>query len=759
MRRSGLAALAALALAACASPGATPSGSVLDGDVRFAAVAPDAADHVAARLAGAALVTRGDDRMEVDRALESLVKIERILEASGEADTGLVPVARDLRNATLDDPDAYLEATGRLLESDDVDPAMRARLERFQQDDPLALANARVRDAWILDFGRAFNTLVEPVGKSIMNTAMVPYHLAQSVLTYAIQVYLAEPLGLQRRQALKHWKDYLKLHPEGDEAGEVALRVQRAQARWNRTQRDRMMKVAEQALDADAPRIAAIYSDRALRYTPEDSEAAQLRDLAEGRVTAERLREQRSVSAPTGPADQVVAAEGADLARALLDPSDPSRDAAGAARALLEADPGGPLADEALFSLAVLEGEAGHETLMWEGLEELEGRDSNMARHAAALVDDQHQNPYGAYRAARTQDRWNKTRWVLFGPWANGVPRRGLPLPVEWALGLPRLVQTVGAAPLRVIQLPWTPPFPSALASALYARRYLKRYPDGEYTDDVREWLIDFESDRENKFTALALMEASPDADPEEIAELREEAAEAALEMARREKRRDARASFYRRIAREFQDTAAGFRAGQLARAEVEHATPQEIRITRGFLLENPDVAGPAGLAIQPRMFDDDAANSELHDEGVALLGGSVIEISVVSESGDKDDPPTRLREKLSEEHLARLVSRLEEASFRNSLVDPDDALEANAKRDRYFEKVRLGVADDIDPRPAAGAQYTYRGMRERYGVVRSRESILPFDVVISGSLDDMTLGAFPRIRPPRETPDAILYK
>jgi hypothetical protein len=49
--------------------------------------------------------------------------------------------------------------------------------------------------------------------------------------------------------------------------------------------------------------------------------------------------------------------------------------------------------------------------------------------------------------------------------------------------------------------------------------------------------------------------------------------------------------------------------------------------------------------------------------------------------------------------------------------------------------------------------------VREKYGLVRSRESILPVDIVISGSLPDLGLGAFPRLRTPKETPDAMLYR
>ena len=43
--------------------------------------------------------------------------------------------------------------------------------------------------------------------------------------------------------------------------------------------------------------------------------------------------------------------------------------------------------------------------------------------------------------------------------------------------------------------------------------------------------------------------------------------------------------------------------------------------------------------------------------------------------------------------------------------------------------------------------------------MVRSRPSILPFDLVLRGSLEDFSLGAFPRLRKPLLTPDAFLYK
>ena len=183
------------------------------------------------------------------------------------------------------------------------------------------------------------------------------------------------------------------------------------------------------------------------------------------------------------------------------------------------------------------------------------------------------------------------------------------------------------------------------------------------------------------------------------------------------------------------------------------------MQLSRGFLLENPEVAGPSGLDLSPALLDDDPRNGELHPDGVTLVGGRELSVAVLAESGDEDDPPRRLAAQLSEPDLAKLVARLEETSFRNSLLDSDDALQPNAQRDVVFERARLGLADDVDERPEAEARYAYRGMRERYGMVRSRESLIPVELVVQGSLSDLMLGAFPRLRPPKTTPDAVLYR
>jgi hypothetical protein len=433
----------------------------------------------------------------------------------------------------------------------------------------------------------------------------------------------------------------------------------------------------------------------------------------------------------------------------------------GAARALLAADPKGPLADEARFALALARGENGGEDSMWRALSKAGDRDvkkSNMARHASALVKSPDQNPHRAYHQAKSRDRWRNARWVMLGTWYRGGPDRGIPKPIEWLIGAPSVARSLMGMPVRLIQLPWKAPS-TGRTVRVYAKQYLSRFPDGEHEEEMRDWLQAFDERHGNWIGALAIAEGRDDLSPSERKELREKAAQQALDMAAREERRDLRNTMLKHVAREFSDTVAGVAAGHRARDEVEQASEQRIRVTRGFLLENPEVVGPRGFALTPGLLDENLSNGELHPEGIAFLGMNLIEINLVDEGGDEDDPPKRVKRKLSPERMARVVSQLEETAIENALTDVDDVQGADAQRDVYFERVRLGLADDVDPRAGAASHYVYRGLRERYGVVRRREPILPFDLVIKGSFTDLSIGAFPRIRQPRETPDAFLYK
>ncbi len=747
--RAGLALALGLAALGCAGNGVVPWLSPMEELPRFALYMPDSGDRVLHDAAAASLLSDAE-------ALESVEAAARALDAerydAGEPPTGLLPYVLEARNATLPDAPSRRRAAAEMLRRDDLPPETRARMEIEVEDDPLRLARSRVRDARRARFARIFNALVEPVGRSLSNFAMLPMRVAQALVNLAIQEYKAPDLSTAERQALDHWKDFIERNPDSSEALALLPRVEKTQRRWYRMMRDASLGKARKALRAGRPSLALSRARQALSYAPEDEDVLGLAERARRRVELRRRDRERSLQVDPAAVSPDAALRG--LAVALLLPGG---DLEGAAAALEARDPEGRRRDEIAFARALALAERGEETDMWEALEEVEDdRRSNMARHARQLRIDPQTNPYGAYKRARASMRNDRLRWLLLGPLARGPRSLDLPRPVEWLATLPSLPKVVYGLPNRLLRFPLMKS--QRKSAGVFARQYLERAPSGDFSGEVRDWLTGYEEARGNFVGALRVAEGAG-GDPEELEKLRERAARQAYDAAVRETRFDSRVGLLNNVAKSFPGTDYATRAGKQVRREVEEATPQQIRISRGFLDENPRLMGPEGLALRPEVLDGDDDNGELHPDGVRILSGEWLEFAYVAEDGNDRDEPEWRRAHVSKERMARLVALLEDSAIRNSLLDKDFQLRPDADRDLFFERARLGVADKPHPSAAARSTFAFEGMRETYGLVRSRESILPVEIVLQGSLQDFGLGAFPRIRMPKETPDAFLFR
>ena len=745
VRAAALAALlAALALGCQSAP--TPVGSAIEPLPLESAYVPDDLDRTLRDLAEALLA---DDAAAADRAVGHLAALDLEREHVGMPTSGTVPYALDARHALVEDPIARRRLTELLLTRDDVPPSLRSRLEAEVADDPLRLADQRLADARTRRIGRAFNRIAGAAGRSFTDTTMMALRITTAILDVAVAEHMEDPLPLEERQALRLRKQYIELHPESPDALALLHEVQKAQQRWYDTQRDRSLQAGRLALEDGDPARAELLAERALRYRPDDDDALELQESAREELAEDRTNLARSLTAPR---TLTPVAHEADALRELWEP-ETAADAAILARATGEE----ALRDEAAFVYAFADREAGIEARRWERLDELEDEtDTNMARHARAIYRSPDQNPLRMWRKARMRDFTDRAKWVAFGPLHRGPRERYLPTPVEWLLEIPTVLPVIAGLPNRLLRVPFLSR--TRRSPGVFARRYLERHPHGEHAEEVREWLQDFEEDRGNHVAALAVAEERADAGPEDVAELREKAAEQALEYALQEPDLATRAALLRQVGVRFEGTAAGQEAAYELREVVSDASPQYIRISRGFLEENPEVAGPTALALRPELMDGDPGNAELHPEGIALLGGGVLELSYLDEDANPRNDPVLRRQRISDERTARVVAVLEEASLRNARTDSDYPVEYDADRDLFFERARLGL---VQPHPsrAARSSYEFRGMRERYGLVRSREPILPVDLVVQGSFDDMSLGAFPRIRMPKQTPDAFLYR
>lgn len=749
-RQIACALLAAATLACGGGGGGIPKRAPLDPEQRRAAYLPDDTDRAVHDVAAAAL---SPEPTSARAQLAAFDATERLRDATGDAPSGLTGYAQHVVDATSDDVIAYRRATSRLLDQRDVDPALRRQLEAEVADDPLLLAQQRINDGRRIRVARAVNAVAEAMGRSVLTFVLAPVRVAQAVVKLAVAEYLDDPISLQERQALVHWKQYVDAHPETPEAHKLVAKIESMNEKWFETKQRRSRRAAEQALEHDQDQLALLLAEKSLRYAPDDSRTRKLRDEAEERIERSEAERAPGLEATSGPLPDLLDPNARGVMIAMLLPD---ADIVAASDALLAADPEGPVANAARFARA----NALEESAMWYSLSELAGDDPEthpMARHARALVESPAQNPWQAFEAAQGSDTRKTAAGLALGPLATGPRDRDLPRSIEWLLEAPTLVPVLGGIPWRVVQTAMAPP--ETKGPAVAADLYLKRYPGGDHARDLRQWLIEQQRDRKHYVRAHSLAAEDPGFDAAQLAEMAEEAAKQSIEMADKQKRRDTRLSILQAAAERYPGTPSGEHASQLVRETIADASEQRVRISRGFLVENPVIAGPEGLGLRSELMDDDVHNAELHPLGVTLRGGRVVEIALVAESGDEKDEPLKVHQNISRARLSRLVSLLEETTLRNALLDPLAEQPSDSRRDHFFERARLGVAENPDVRATAESTFVFVGVREKYTMVRSRESILPVEIVISGSLPDLGLGAFPRVRMPKETPDAVLYK
>jgi len=732
---------------------------------------PAESDLAAARLARAALIaapsyetTEGDTPIVAAAVESALQNLMQSVEAPQAA--RLIPIAIDLRNATLDDPIAHRDASRKLRKRRGLDPRLESRLDQTIADDPLRLANRRQFDGWHRLWARSFNAVSEPLGNSLITGfVLAPFQLANSIIHYFADFSNTEPLSPTGRQALVLRQNFLAKHPDTEWTEKLEKKVARNSLRLEKTLAQRRARLAGHLLDSDRPDLAAYQAGvaldildlhpkahRRLRRRAQSTERkarAQLDEIDRNETAA-----LQASPAPTGHRDLEFR-----LSAALLSGSIAFDALEAPIAAYLEAGGG---ADKIEFVRAIAQRENGFEAEARTRLARLAARRDDlscMARHARALLEDEWQNPYPAFERLRRQATRDELAWRLAGEWVNRPRYPNLPGPVGYLVDAPTIAMTIILAPLRAFISPWNggPDFKRAAVLAGY--RYLQRFPDGIEQSEVLDWLYEYETDRERFGRALRLADLIPDFDPEERDELVEKTAEARRASVDRLDRRDQRSSLLKGVAREFPDSEPGHAAGLQAREEAEDSSAQHIRITRSFLLENPTVAGPNGLGLNPRLLNDDPADGELHPEGVVLRGGRTLEIRLIAEGADDDDPPESRLRRVGKQRLMQVAARLNEAVHRNSLIDHDARQELDARRDVYLERAGHGLTEDADLRPAAESSFVYQSLRERYGLVRGRDSILPFDLVFRASLADFGLGAFPRWRSPPQTPDVFLYR
>jgi hypothetical protein len=703
---------------------------------------PDRGERMVADLAGLALADRDALASEL---LPRIHQYDHALRLAGEAETGLWDDAVDLIEAGGDES-SYTAYAERTLARGDPDPALRRQLQLYVDSRPLNVARKRLHEDRMLKAGVVANRLVAPLSRLALGGSLNPIYAIRSALASLLRLHSFPEATAHERQALRAYRDFLERHPESPEAEWVLDEVAHYQRKRAKQLHEKAMAVAERAFEAGRPEMALPHLERAERALPGREDTRELHRRATAASVQRRVWVRQSFR--SGAARPVSADARALGAALLIEPME--RVAALASRT----DPESTVADdERAFIEALSMRVQGDERAFFAALAKMAERDprtSAMARHANHVVHDRRQNPYAHYRSARARERQRTLSWLLLGRYARGIPERDLPRPAEWVLALPGIATTLLTTPIRLLQYP-TARMRFGRDVVQAAESYLVRYPDGAHAEKLHRELEGRYAQRSQWSRALAHHEARSDSGPEQISEYRERSAERALEAASVGRRLDSRISIYRSVAVEYPDTDAGKRAASELDELLRETTPQEIRISREFLEEHPGLWQPGALGLRPELMDGEEENGELADEGVTLLGRRYVRIAL------SDADPVVVE--LSGESFARLIAALDEASYRRLRVDERELPEPDPARDLFFERARLGLLDEADLRPAASSAAVFEGSREKHGLARRRDSILPVEVVLQGDLEDFGFAAVPRLKLPPQPPDAFLYR
>jgi hypothetical protein len=500
--------------------------------------------------------------------------------------------------------------------------------------------------------------------------------------------------------------------------------------------------------------VTEILADRALRQTPDSAEAKALLARAHAGLADDAARERANLAVrELVPASLPPGLETRYLALARATAAAPLEQVARDARSFQDAGAPAELAPE-LRLLAVFAPAAQRdEDATAKALAEVPkpwGAADTASRQAGALLADP-ANAWAHYQSAESADDRARWKWLALGHFANGFTRRDLWRPLEVLLDVPGLAMTIGTFPLRIVQYPSARPhFGGGVLVA--GERYLARHPDGVHAEEVHGGLQSLYEQRGMMSAALRHAEARQQPDPKVIASDRALLAEGLVAAADKQTRIDMKLAYLGSVLRELGDTPAAKDAKTKYLALRADASPQRIRLTHDFLVEHPKLWGAGALGIAPELLDGKAANGEIAERGVTLLGKNVIQLEL---EGRKKPVEARV----PPDDFAHFAALLEETSRASLASDERERAVPDAARDAFLASSRLGLVDSADPRGSARSEAVYESTHEKYGYVHARDSILPIDLVFSGDIDTLELSAFPRIRLPEPSPDALLYE
>ena len=581
---------------------------------------PDEVDKRARELLIDALI----NEKSLSQHLEFFQAEDARMKKTRGTSTGLVAPAQDLVNNTIQDREKFLAAEKEALKSA-TSPERKKYLEAIINNDDLNQSDALMRQSSTNFWGGMANRLLGSV--DLVGVASGNYVGAVAETTVS-QLYalMDRDMAIEERRALARDLEHLKRFP--DDPRNVAIRKQ--VETLDKKKKDALTR---KQIDKAKEAFAKNDFDRALFHLemvafidPECRDADALRRQVEKSVEdLDKARNQGLLARAEAPAIDEQRTDVQRLLEVLT-----LRDSNQVQRVAIDTEKkylGKPLADAARDAEAVGLEMKGWREAAKKAIERMAKSSANpeVKQRAAALLQSPHYNLLTPFQEARTERQLESAKYVLlgedflrknllFGAGALAVAGPGAAM----ALGMANALMVTNNAYQVMTQNPV-----SAQAVIDAGVAYVRNHPNSENASEVYKVLADAYEERGMLDQAISYHElaGSP---KQKIEALKEKQAKALLNAASKTGNRGAREFYLTSVIDQHPGTPAAADATRRL-AEMAKDENQGLRMSKQFLMENPELYGPRGLGLKASLFDGNPGNMEIAERGVSLISDNEI--------------------------------------------------------------------------------------------------------------------------------------
>jgi hypothetical protein len=591
---------------------------------------PDEVDRRARDLLIDALTHREDALTD---HLQFFQKEDAALQKQRGTSTGLAEHAQDLFNNTFQDRERYLAAQNNAIKNASS-PERKKYLESIVNNEDTIQSERLMRQSSTNFWGGMFNRMLSSV--DLVGVASGNYIGAAAETTIA-QLYalMDRDMPVEERRALARDLDHLKRYPDDPRNAAIRKQVEALDKKKKAALTRKQLEKAKEALEKGEPEKALFFVDMASFIEPQSKDFDETRRQALKAIGD--LAEARKKALAAKPEPRASAEQQADVKRLLEALS--VRDSNHLQRVAIDTEKkyqGKPLADAARDAEAVALEMKGWREAAKKALEQMAKSSANpeTRQRAEALLKSPEYNLLTPFQDARTDRQLQSVKYVLLGE--DFLKKNLLFAAGALAAGGPSAVATLGMVNALMVtnnfyQVMTNNPV-SAQPVIDAGVAYVRNHPDSENAKDIYKVLAQAYEERGLLAKALDYHElaGSP---KETIDALKDKSAKAFLNAADKSKERGAREYYLTQAVDQNPDSSTAAEAikklAALARDE-----NQGMRMSKQFLLENPELHGPRGLGLKASLFDSNPSNMEIADRGVNLLSDNELLVYYQTPSG-----------------------------------------------------------------------------------------------------------------------------